>query len=67
MARKKPTQKPAVEFTQRERSAYLYHTAEEMRAINDRADARIGNDTEPEDTDNHRSVSVKLSCDSMSE
>ena len=48
MKRKTPPQ-PQHQFTERERREFLYHTAAEMRAINDRADARVSNDTDPED------------------
>ena len=47
--KRKPQPKTVAEFTQLERANFLYHTAAEMRAINDRADARVSNDADPED------------------
>ena len=45
MKQKKP-QRPQHQFTERERRDFLYHTSEEMRAINDAADRRLSNDVE---------------------
>ena len=56
--KRKKQQQPSSEFTDRERREYLYHTAEEMRSINDAADKRLGNDVEREERTGHSSRTI---------
>lgn len=61
MAKKRTkTQDATSGFTQREREQFLYHTAEEMRIINDRADSRIRNDVQREEQSSDQSAPDEL-------